>query len=72
MELSRYLKVYNYPNKSEKLVLVTTRCCAILELFEALWSRVRNKGELSDRELDILVPILQCRVRFFSLPEPWK
>ena len=55
MKLSRYLKVYNHPNKAGRLVVVATRRCAVLELSETLWDRVRNNGELSERELDVLV-----------------
>jgi uncharacterized protein len=54
MELSRYLKVYSHPDKTGRLVLVATRRCAVLELSGTLWDRVRNNGELSQRELDVL------------------
>jgi len=55
MKLSRYLKVYNHPGKAGRIVLVATRRCAVLELSEALWKRVRNNGELTERELDVLI-----------------
>ncbi len=36
-------------------MLLATRRCAVLELSEALWSRVCANGELSERELGVLI-----------------
>ena len=50
MELTRYQKTYPMPDKPGRLLLVATRRCAVLELSEALWARVRDGGDLSQKE----------------------
>jgi uncharacterized protein len=54
MELSRYLKVYQCPDKPGRVLLVATRRCAVMECSEAMWERVSNGGDLADKERDTL------------------
>lgn len=62
MELTRYLKTYPSPDKPGRMLLFATRRCAVLECSEALWERVRDNGELTEKEsatlgrLGVLVP----------------
>lgn len=55
MELSRYLTTYPIPDKPGRILLVATRRCAVLELSEALWARVRDGGDLTGKERDVFV-----------------
>ena len=55
MELSHYFKIYPCPDKPGRVMLVATRRCAVLELSEALWSRVRDGGDLTQKERDTFV-----------------
>lgn len=61
MQLSRYIKSFPCPNKTGRVLLVATRTCAVLELSEHLWTRIRDNGALSDvnretlREVGVLV-----------------
>lgn len=62
MELTRYHTTFPIPDKPGRVMLVATRRCAVLELSESLWGRVRDGGELSEKEretfvrLGVLVP----------------
>lgn len=63
MQTSHYLKVYPCADKPGRVLLFTTRRCAVLECSEALWDRARAGGEeLTEKEretlsrLGVLVP----------------
>ncbi len=55
MVLSRYLKTYPLPEKPGRVLLVATRRCAVLELSDELWRRLRDGDELSLKEKEIFV-----------------
>lgn len=54
MDLSSYLKTYVTPVRPGRILLVATRRCAVLECSEALWERVRDGGDLTERETETL------------------
>ena len=49
------MKVYRPPEKPGRILLYATRRCAVLELSEALWSKICGNGELNENERDTLV-----------------
>ena len=51
MELTLFHKTFPMPDKPGRVMLLATRRCAVLELSEALWSRVREGGDLTQKEL---------------------
>lgn len=53
MELTRYLKVYPCSGKPGRILLYSTRRCALLEVSEALLERART-GSLAEQEQDTL------------------
>jgi len=53
MELTRYLKIYPCPDKPGRVLLYSTRRCALLEVPEALLERART-GSLADKERETL------------------
>ncbi len=55
MELSRHLQTFPYPDKSEYILLLATRRCAVLELSENKWATIRDGGELSEGEQETLL-----------------
>lgn len=50
MELSYYLKSYPCPDKPGRVLLVTTRRCAVLECSAVLWEKICNGGDLTEQE----------------------
>jgi len=54
MQLSRYLKVYPCPEKPGRVLLVATRRCSVMELSGEMWDKIRNGGELPEKELSTL------------------
>lgn len=50
MQLSHYVITYPCLEKPGRLLLVATRRCAVLELSESLWARVRDGGDLTENE----------------------
>ena len=62
MDLTRYHKAYSCQEKPDRILLVATRRCAVLELSTALWERISTGGELSEQDqatlvrLGVLVP----------------
>ena len=51
MEPSRYLKVYPRSDKPGRVLLFSTRRCAVLECSQGLWERARNGGDgLNEQE----------------------
>ncbi|HEY4744410.1 MAG TPA: geopeptide radical SAM maturase [Desulfuromonadaceae bacterium] len=67
MYLSTYLKTYPRPDKPGRVLLFSTRRCAVLECSEGLWERVQAGGEgLGEQErvtlarLGVLVPDRQA------------
>ncbi|MDD5284483.1 MAG: geopeptide radical SAM maturase [Desulfuromonadaceae bacterium] len=55
MELTHYHKIYPIPDKPGRLLLVATRRCSLLELSEALWDKLCNGGELTQKELETFI-----------------
>ncbi|MBI5484016.1 MAG: geopeptide radical SAM maturase [Deltaproteobacteria bacterium] len=55
MILSRFHKSYPLPDKPGRILLIATRRCAVLELSESLWSRVRSGGELTQKERETFI-----------------
>lgn len=53
MELSRYLKTYRCPDRPGRL-LVATRRCAVLDVSESLWEKIRAGRDLSEKVRDTL------------------
>lgn len=61
MQLTRYLKTWPSPDDPDRILLLATRRCSVLELSTALWQRVQS-GDLGESEtatlaeLGVLVP----------------
>lgn len=55
MHLSRNLKIYPCPDEPGRVLLVATRRCAVLELSEAKWERIRSGAELPEKEMATLL-----------------
>ncbi|WP_173196378.1 geopeptide radical SAM maturase [Geobacter sp. SVR] len=69
MHVSRYLKVYPRSDKPGRVLLFSTRRCAVLECSQGLWERVQTGGDdLSEQELatltrfGVLVPDLKAEL----------
>jgi uncharacterized protein len=55
MKLSHYHKTYPCPGKPGRLILLATRRCAVLELSETLWGKVRDGDDISESEQETFV-----------------
>ncbi len=55
METSNYLKAFPCPDKPDRVLLLATRRCAVLELSENKWETIRNEGELPEKEREPLL-----------------
>jgi uncharacterized protein len=54
MQPSRYVTTFSCPDKPGRLLLLATRRCAVMELSEELWQRVRDGGEMEEEERETL------------------
>jgi uncharacterized protein len=54
MQPSRYVTTFPCPDKPGRLLLLATRRCAVMDLSEELWQRVRDGGEMEEEERETL------------------
>ncbi len=54
MQLSSYVTTFPCPDKPGRLLLLATRRCAVMELSDELWQRVRDNGKLEEQERETL------------------
>ncbi|ABK98972.1 geopeptide radical SAM maturase [Pelobacter propionicus] len=54
MQLSHYVTTFPCPDKPGRLLLLATRRCAVMELSDELWQRVRDGGEMEEEERETL------------------
>ena len=57
MHLSRYTRFYPCPDKPGRILLLATRGCAVLELSEELWAKIRDNGDLTDEDRRTLLEL---------------
>ena len=55
MELSRYLKFYFCENRPDRILVVATRRCAVLDLSVALLARIHDGGDLTNTEQNTFI-----------------
>jgi len=57
MQLSRYITTFSCLDKPGRVLLLATRSCAVLELSEGMWASVRDGGEITENNREILIEL---------------
>jgi len=55
LQLSHYVITYPCLDNPGRMLLISTRRCAVLEISEALWARVRDGGDLTENERNTFI-----------------